>query len=192
MNKKYQIIYADPPWDFKGYDLKPEARYVGNKYSVQSKDWLERLPIGSITDDNCILFLWVTMPKLNECLSLISAWGFEYKTCAFTWIKQNKKTPSLFWGMGRWTRANPEVCLLATKGNPKRISAAVHSVVMSPLEGHSKKPDEVRKRITDLVGELPRIELFARQKAVGWEVWGNEIPNDIEFQLQNENKDLLN
>ena len=115
------------------------------------------------------------MPKLNECFDLISSWGFEYKTCAFTWIKTNKKSDSLFWGMGRWTRANPEVCLLAAKGTPKRLSASVHSVVMSPIREHSRKPDEVRDRIVELVGDLPRIELFARQRVDGWDAWGNEV-----------------
>lgn len=124
---KYNIIYADPPWNFKGYDLKKEARYVGNKYPVQSLEWIKSLKVEEIAADDCVLFLWVTMPKLNEVMSVIEAWGFTYKTCAFTWVKRNKKSNSLFWGMGRWTRANAELCLLATKGSPKRLSAAVHS-----------------------------------------------------------------
>ena len=184
--KKYQIIYADPPWSFKGYDLKKEARFVGNKYEVQSKDWLDNLPIKDITSDNCILFLWVTMPKLNECWELITKWGFEYKTCAFTWVKKNKKSPSWFWGMGRWTRANAELCLLATKGKPKRINAAVHSVVDTPIQAHSQKPEEVKSRIIELVGDLPRIELFAREKTEGWDSIGNDIDGkDIRETLEN-------
>jgi N6-adenosine-specific RNA methylase IME4 len=115
------------------------------------------------------------MPKLNECFDVIKSWGFEYKTCAFTWVKKNKKSDSWFWGMGRWTRANSELCLLATKGNPKRISASVHSIIDTPIEGHSKKPDITKDRIIQLVGDLPRIELFARQSSVGWDVWGNEV-----------------
>lgn len=125
--------------------------------------------------------MWVTMPKLNECLQVIEAWGFEYKTVAFTWVKKNKKSDSWFWGMGRWTRANAEVCLLATKGNPKRMSAAVHSVIDSRIQQHSQKPDEVRKRIVALMGDIPRIELFARQKIKGWDSWGNEIKSDIKL-----------
>ena len=115
------------------------------------------------------------MPKLNECFELISNWGFTYKTVAFTWIKKNKKSNTYFWGMGGWTRANPELCLLATKGNPKRINAGVHSVVDAPIQEHSKKPDEVRDRIVKLMGDLPRIELFARDSVDGWDVWGDEI-----------------
>lgn len=188
--KKYQIIYCDPPWNFRGYDLKKTARYVGNKYPIQSKDWIDNLPVSKIAADNCVLFLWVTMPKLNECWELIEKWGFEYKTVAFTWVKRNKKAPSWFWGMGRWTRANAELCLLATKGKPKRIFAGVHSVIDTPIQGHSQKPDEVRNRIVQLMGDIPRIELFARKPKgqlleneswKGWDVWGNEVESDIDL-----------
>lgn len=94
----------------------------------------------------------------------MEAWGFVYKTVAFVWIKKNKKADSLFWGMGYWTRANAELCMLATAGQPKRRSASVHQVILSPIEEHSKKPDVVRERIVELLGDLPRVELFARQK----------------------------
>ncbi|NMA31633.1 MAG: adenine methyltransferase [Candidatus Methanofastidiosa archaeon] len=180
MNKKYQIIYADPPWSYNDKALAGN-RGACCKYDVMSIDDIKNLPIHKLADDNCILFMWVTMPKLNECFSVIESWGFEYKTCAFTWVKKNKKSDSWFWGMGRWTRANAELCLLATKGKPKRISAGVHSVIDTPIEGHSKKPDIVRDKILELCGDLPRVELFARQKVNGWDSWGNEIESDIEF-----------
>ena len=173
-DKKYQIIYADPPWSYRDKALAGN-RGAGCKYKVQSKEWLDNLPVHKITDNSCLLFLWVTMPKLNECWDLIRNWGFEYKTVAFTWAKRNKKTPSWFWGMGRWTRANAELCLLATKGKPKRIDAGVHSIIDTPVRKHSQKPDEVKERIIQLVGDLPRIELFARQETPGWDVWGNEV-----------------
>jgi N6-adenosine-specific RNA methylase IME4 len=173
-DKKYSIVYADPPWSYRDKALAGD-RGACCKYEVQDIEWIKRLPVYKITKDDCLLFLWVTMPKLNECWGVIDSWGFEYKTVAFTWIKKNKRADSLFWGMGRWTRANAEVCLLATKGKPKRLSASVHSVIESPIEAHSKKPDEARKRIIELVGDLPRIELFAREKTEGWDVWGNEV-----------------
>jgi len=173
-NKKYQIIYADPPWSYRDKALAGN-RGAGCKYQVQSNEWLKNLKIKEISDENCVLFLWVTMPKLNECFDLIKAWGFEYKTVAFTWIKRNKISSSWFMGMGRWTRANAEVCLLATKGKPKRINAGIHSIVDTPIEKHSKKPDCIRNRIVQLLGDLSRIELFARQKTEGWDVWGNEV-----------------
>lgn len=98
-----------------------------------------------------------------------------YKTVAFTWIKKNKKADSLFWGMGFWTRANAEIVLFGTKGHPKRISAGVHSVITEPVRAHSQKPDEVRERIVELLGDLPRIELFARERVDGWDAWGDQI-----------------
>lgn len=137
------------------------------------------LPIKEISDKDCVLFMWMTFPTLKEGMKVIEEWGFKYKTVAFVWVKQNRKTPSLFWGLGFWTRANAEICILATKGKPKRISAKVHQVVVSPIEEHSKKPDEVRKRIVELLGDIPRIELFARQKADSWDTWGNEVSCDI-------------
>ena len=172
--KKYNIIYADPPWSYRDKALAGN-RGAACKYPTQSADWINTLPVKDITANDAILFLWVTMPKLDECFDVISAWGFTYKTAAFTWVKRNKKSDSWFWGMGSWTRANPEICLLATKGNPKRINAGVHSVIDTPIERHSKKPDEVRNRIIQLVGDLPRIELFAREQHEGWDCWGNEV-----------------
>jgi N6-adenosine-specific RNA methylase IME4 len=174
-DKKYNIIYLDPPWS---YNDKASAGKRGAiyKYPTQSIEWIENLPISRIAANDCALFMWVTIPKLNEIFHLFPLWGFEYKTCAFTWIKTNKRqTNTLFTGMGRWTRSNSELCLLATKGKPQRIDASVHSVVMSPIEEHSKKPQIVRERIVQLLGDLPRIELFARKQVNGWDNWGNEI-----------------
>lgn len=99
-----------------------------------------------------------------------------YKTVAFNWVKQNKTGAGLFWGLGNWTRSNSEICLLAVKGKPKRMSASVHSVILSPVQQHSRKPAETRDRIVELMGDLPRIELFAREAAPGWDAWGNEAP----------------
>ena len=173
-DKKYQIIYADPPWTYRDKALAGN-RGACCKYKVQDAKWLNNLPVNEISYNNCALFLWVTMPILNECFDLITEWGFKYKTCAFTWVKKNKKLDSWFWGMGSWTRANAELCLLATKGNPKRIDAGVHSIIATPIGEHSAKPSETRDRIIKLLGDLPRIELFARTQTPGWDVWGNEV-----------------
>lgn len=116
---------------------------------------------------------------LPFAFDVITAWGFTYKTVAFVWVKQNKKAPSLFWGLGNWTRSNAEFCLLATRGNIKRVAPNVHSVVMTPIERHSQKPDEVRDRIVKLMGDRPRIELFARQRVLGWDAWGDEVSDTI-------------
>lgn len=133
------------------------------------------LPVCDIAENDCVLFLWVTYPKLIDCMKTIEKWGFTYKTCAFSWVKKNKKSDTWFWGLGYWTRANNEICLLATKGKPKRVSKGVHQIVDDRIREHSRKPDCVRDRIVKLCGDLPRIELFARQKTPGWDVWGNEV-----------------
>ena len=179
-NKKYQIIYADPPWTFKTYSKKGKEKKSAECHykCVNIKD-IYKLPVANLTQDNCILFLWVTFPLLEQGLQTIREWGFIYKTVAFTWAKKNKKSDSFFMGCGYWTRANAEVCLLATKGNPKRISKSVKQLIVSPLQEHSKKPSETRERIVELMGDIPRIELFARQTAEKWDRWGNEAPENL-------------
>ena len=137
--KKYQIIYADPPWRYHVYSKKGMGRSAESHYPTMSVDDICALPVGDLADKNCVLFLWVTNPCLLEGISVLRAWGFTYKTIAFAWVKQNKKADSLFWGMGYWTRSNVEFCILATKGNPKRINAGVHQVILSHIEEHSKK-----------------------------------------------------
>lgn len=177
--KKYQIIYADPPWEYKVYSKKGQTRSAEVHYPTMALADIQALPVGKLADDNCILFMWTTIPLLRDCFSVMESWGFTYKTVAFVWVKQNRKSDSLFWGMGHWTRANAELCMLATKGHPRRKSAGVHQVIISHIENHSKKPDDARKRIVELVGDLPRIELFAREKTPGWDVWGNEVDCDV-------------
>lgn len=172
----YQIILADPPWAFSAWSAKGMGRSADNHYPTLGLESIKALPVRDLAAKDCVLFLWATFPMLKEAFSVIEAWGFTYKTVAFVWIKQNKKSPSLFWGLGYWTRANAEICLLATRGQPKRQSAGVHQVICAPVEQHSKKPDIVRERIVELMGDLPRVELFARQTVPGWDAWGNEVP----------------
>lgn len=178
-NQKYTVIYSDPPWAYKVWSKKGTGRSAENHYPTMSIEDIRALPVGELAAKDCALFLWVTMPILQEAFSVILAWGFTYKTVAFVWIKQNRKSPSFFWGLGHWTRANAELCLLATKGHPKRQSAKVHQLIVTPIEQHSKKPDEVREKIVELMGDVPRIELFARKTTPGWAVWGNEVDSDI-------------
>ena len=154
----YNIIYADPPWRYEQRKVQGAAE---NHYPTMSIDELCALPVPELAAKDCTLFLWATFPQLPEALRLIRA------------------SPSWFYGMGYWTRSNAEICLLATKGKPKRQSAGVHQFIISPIEQHSKKPDDARDKILALMGDLPRVELFARQKTPGWDVWGNEIASDI-------------
>lgn len=179
--EKYNIILADPPWAYRD-KARSGKRGVEYKYDVLSIDEIKQLPVQDIAANDCALFLWVTFPLLQEGLNTMRAWGFEYKTIAFNWVKQSKRGTKLHWGMGNWTRANSEICLLGIKGKPKRISAGVHSVVIeSPVEEHSKKPGIVRERIVQLMGDIPRIELFAREKSAGWAAIGNGI-NGIDIR----------
>lgn len=175
-NKKYNIIYADPPWEYKQSGSNKNSRGMAKQHynTMNTKD-ICNLPIKKIATDNSLLFLWATFPNIGEALKVMEAWGYKYKTAAFVWIKKNKKSDSLFWGMGYWTRANVELCLIGTKGTIKRQNAGVHQVIYTPIEEHSKKPDIVRDKIVELVGNMPRIELFARQEKENWDCWGNEV-----------------
>jgi len=174
---KYQIIYADPPWE---YSSDPNSKrgiwgLAQNEYKTLSFEDLKKLPIPNLADENCMLFLWATFPLLPKAIELIKIWGFEYKTVAFVWVKQDKtnNVPKKY-GLGWYTRSNCEVVLLGRKGKFDRKSASVKQIISSTIKNHSKKPDEVRKRILKLCGDLPRIELFARTKIHGWDVWGND------------------
>lgn len=180
IDKKYQIIYADPPWSYKVWSNKGKGRSAESHYKTMEAQDIRDLPVDKIADKNSVLLMWVIYPCLEEGLELIKAWGFKYKTCAFSWVKLNKKSDTPFTGMGYYTRANNEICLLATRGKPlPRLSRSVKQIVMSAIEQHSKKPDCVRDRIVNLFGDLPRIELFARRSAEGWDSFGNEVDGEI-------------
>lgn len=175
---KYNIIYADPPWKptKSGTGIRGTADLKKRYKGVMTVDEICNMPISDICHDQCILFLWATFPQLEGALQTISAWGFEYYGLGFNWIKLNKKSNTPFWGMGYYTRQNSEICLIGVKKERfKPLVRNVHSVVMTPIEEHSRKPDIIKKHIVDIIGDLPRIELFARQKTPGWDVWGNEV-----------------
>lgn len=175
---EYGVIYADPPWRFQHWSGKGTARAADNHYDTMTNEQIAALPLGDLAGPDCVLFLWTVWPKLEETLPMIKGWGFTYKTCAFSWMKADPyrlfaddKTP--FAGMGYWTRANTEPCLLATRGKPKRVNADVRQGIIAPRREHSRKPDGVHERIEQLVAG-PYVELFARQQHPGWDVWGNQ------------------
>ena len=174
-DKRYSIIYADPAWKFNAWSTNGLGRSAEKHYHTMSLEEIKNLPIYDIADKDCILFMWAVDTMLPQAFEVIRSWGFAFKTVGFTWVKTNKNSDTPFFGLGFWTRRNTEQCLLATKGNPKRISAAVPQVVVSKIREHSRKPDEVRERIVQLMGDLPRIELFARQRCDGWDAWGDEL-----------------
>ena len=191
-NKKYKIIYADPPWEYHD-KLKSHGGGASQHFDEMSTEDICKLPVKQITDDNCILFCWGTWTHNRDIHKVIDAWGFDYKTCGFVWVKVYK-TGAKMLGMGRYTRSNTEYCLIATKGKSlERLSKKVRQVFEEIDEGnwtperiktdvleHSEKPNIFRTRIIDLLGDLPRIELFARTKVHGWDTWGNDEKLHIE------------
>lgn len=177
---KYSIVYADPPWNSNSQFGRDKKKGNEQHYPLMDLEAIKNLPVGNLADDSCILFLWVVDTQLFEAKEVIESWGFKYKTVGFTWVKKTTTGKDHF-GVGMWTRKNPEMCLIATKGHPKRINAGIRQLQYGPKREHSRKPDEIREEIVRLVGNLPRVELFAREKAPGWDSWGNEVQNDIEL-----------
>lgn len=186
--RHYKAILADPPWSYKSWSDKGKDRspdglvdqkgLVERHYATMEIDQIAALPVHQLAAKDCVLFLWVTWPTLRDAMSVIDAWGFTYKTCAFDWMKADPyrlfaddATPQM--GLGKWTRSNTEPCLLATRGAPKRKDAGVRMGIISPRREHSRKPDEVHGRIQRLVPG-PYLELFGRQSRPGWKVWGDQ------------------
>ena len=185
----YQAIYCDPPWRFATWNKATAVKSRKNKstfgsanvhYNTMPTVDICRLPVWELCADDCVLFLWASWPMLNDALRVIDAWGFQYKTCGFDWSKANASQPDMFleemrgaMGMGYWTRANTEPCLIATKGKPKRLKADVRMSIIEPRREHSRKPARVHGDIERLISG-PYVELFARQSRPGWDVWGNE------------------
>lgn len=176
---KYGAILCDPPWHFQSWS--PEHQDRKAPYITMSREAIKALPVPSICADDCVLFLWICWPHLVEAMELITAWGFVYKTCAFSWIKADASQIEMFRddidtqiGLGYWTRSNSEVCLLATRGSPHRLSASVPQAIVEPRREHSRKPDCVYERIEQLISG-PYLELFARKRRASWEAWGNQV-----------------
>jgi N6-adenosine-specific RNA methylase IME4 len=177
----YRAILADPPWGFQcwdGKDKRVASRGSVTPYSTMGMSDIAALPVSELAADDCALFMWVVWPTLPEAIDVLRAWGFEYKTCAFSWLKADPYRlfaleEDVYMGLGYWTRANSEVCLLGTRGKPKRRDAGVRQGIVAPRREHSRKPDCVHARIERLVSG-PYLELFARQRRPGWDCWGNE------------------
>lgn len=188
---KFNIIMADPSWRFQNWSMKKFvergekwARRNGRSpYDVMDTEDIAALPVSNIVAKNAILMLWATYPKLTDAFEVIKAWGFDYKTVAFTWIKLNKRGSGFKFGLGYHTRGNCELCLLATKGKGlQRVDNAVPNLLITPIREHSQKPDEARERIERLYGDVPRIELFARREYENWTVLGNEVGERLDLR----------
>ena len=175
---RFDIILADPPWTFETWSKKGKGRSPEQHYPCLTFEDICALPVKDIAADNCALFLWVTGPILPRVCEVITAWEFTYSGVAFTWAKRTKRDRGWHMGGGYTTRKNSELCLLATRGKPKRLSCAVRELVVAPVREHSQKPEEVRDRIIQLYGDLSRVELFARETTSGWVALGNEIDGE--------------
>ncbi len=176
----YRVIYADPPWHFRTYSAKGKGRSADAHYDTLDLAGVKALPVAEWAAPDAVILLWATDPLLPQALEVMAAWGFTYKTVGFYWAKLNKSSATeiyaerdFFTGLGFWTRANPEPCLLGTRGKPGRRSAGVRKLVVAPRREHSRKPDVVAERIETLL-EGPYLELFARESRPGWDHWGNQ------------------
>lgn len=177
----FGAIYADPPWGFQtwsGPEKKVASRGTVAPYQTMEIEDMAMLPVADLAAPDCCLFMWIVWPTMPEALGLIESWGFKYKTCAFTWLKADQYRlfaleEDVRMGLGYWTRSNSEVCLLATRGKPKRRDNTVRQGIIEPIRQHSRKPDCVPSRIERLVAG-PYLELFARTQRPGWTVWGNQ------------------
>ena len=180
---KYSIIYADPPWAYLWGTGKDGGHFSPEKhYHTLSTDEICALNIKLLRGRNCILALWATSPCLPDAFRVMESWGFKYKTVLFTWVKLNPKSRSVVSGPGSYTRSACEYVLLGMRGHIKRISTKpVPQVIMEPRTGHSKKPPVIREHLVSLFGDLPRLELFARERVDGWHVFGNEVEGSIEL-----------
>jgi N6-adenosine-specific RNA methylase IME4 len=178
--KRYGVIYADPPWNFKNFSEKGTGRNAVAHYQCLDFRQIAATQPQRWAAKDCVLFLWATDPFLPKALELIEAWGFKYKTVGFYWAKTNKRanldclsTDDFFTGLGYWSRANVEQCLLATRGSPPRMAKDVKRLVIEPRREHSRKPDEVYRRIERLA-RGPYLEIFSRQSRAGWDAWGDQ------------------
>ena len=181
---KFQIIYADPCWDYKGqkqHNGKGGKDTGGAKthYQTMNLKQLKKLPVPEIADDDCLLFMWSTSPHLDQAIDLLRHWGFKWSTIGFVWDKQ-KVNPSFY------TMSQVEICLIGKKGRiPKpRGARNIRQFLSEKRTRHSAKPSEVRKRIELMFPEQSKIELFAREETEGWHVWGNEVESTYDI-LQN-------
>ena len=177
---EFRVILADPPWRFETWSHRGQGKGASQHYDTMTTDDICALPVADLAARDCALFVWGCWPHLPDALRVIAAWGFDYKSCGFVWVKQNAGAPvlwgdldNLFLGLGYGTRGNTEFCLRAARGAPKVRSRAEPQLILSPRREHSRKPDEQYRRIEALY-DGPYLELFARQPRPGWAAWGNQ------------------
>jgi len=191
---RYGVILADPPWQFRVWATSDKAHGSAEAhYRTMSTQEIAAMPVAELAAPDCALFMWATWPTLPDALDVARAWGFTYKTLGFIWVKRTPNGNGWHTGLGYWTRANSEPCLLFTRGTPRRKSRRISQVIadvgqlellpplIAPVGGHSAKPHDQYSRIESLLNG-PYLELFARNSAPGWDAWGNEAPNCIDWR----------
>jgi N6-adenosine-specific RNA methylase IME4 len=178
MTKTYDIIYADPPWQFRGYtqkgDKSPYNSSADSYYPTMSLDLLKRFDVPSIAKKDSLLFLWATSPHLPEAIELMATWKFPFMTVGFVWDKKATNP-------GYYTLSQCELCLIGKRGRIPQPRGArnVRQFISERRTTHSTKPDEVRHRIEEMFPSQDKVELFARKRSTGWDVWGNEVSSDL-------------
>lgn len=186
---KYKLIYADPPWDYNDKRTRKSTGAVRGAYLPMALADIHALPVRELATHDAMLAMWATWPKLPEALATIKAWGFEYVTCGFVWLKLNKHADYIqftkwdVWsGIGHYTASNTEFCLFGRRGAGLSRPGQLHvkQVIITPHTGiHSRKPADARVRLVQLFGpETSRIELFATQRIDGWDAWGNALEEE--------------
>lgn len=193
----FSVILADPPWSYRVWSKATgHGRSAESHYPTLSLRDICRLPVGDLASKDCVLLLWAVWPSIFDARLVIKSWGFRYATLGWEWIKLNRSGQGWHVGMGYYTRANPEPCLLAVKGRmPVAVRDERNLIVtyedeiaglplVAPLRQHSQKPDDQyfkAERLYPCERWPDRVELFARKKRPGWQAWGNEVPSDIHF-----------
>lgn len=179
-DKKFNVIYADPPWQYSSKQLQ---KYDGERfrpleveYDTMTIEDIKKLPINKLSDKDCALFMWVTDSHLKEGIEVLESWGFKYKTIGFNWIKKYPSGENCV-NFAPWTLKSWEICLIGIKGTMGKYKKVnnIRGLLEEVRTKHSKKPNEARIRIAELFGDIPKIELFARQAVEGWDCWGNEV-----------------
>lgn len=182
--QSYDVILADPPWSYDAWHTNtgPEGRTAAKHYNTMTLEDIKALPVQDLAAENCALFLWAVWPELPGALEVVESWGFRYRTIAWVWAKLNSGGLGFHTGLGYYSRANTEPCLLAVKGSMPPAAHDVLALIVSPVREHSRKPDEQYGKIERLYPDARKIELFARQAWPGWDVWGNEVEGDVELK----------
>lgn len=178
---RYDVILADPPWSYYAWDKNtgPNGRTAAKHYNTMSIEQICDIDVGQLANDNAALFLWAVWPDIFRAREVIEAWGFTYRTIAWVWAKLNPSSLGFHYGLGHYTRANTEPCLLAVRGSMPPAVKDVQALIVSPVRQHSRKPDEQYGKIARLYPDTKCIELFARRPREGWSVWGNEVESDV-------------